>query len=372
MKSMKIVLAAIMAASAVAGCCAYPAIREFSSRTVLSASALSGTTTDGWRFNYDDTHCEITGAANTVIGDVTVPANITVTVDGAEKTLPVTVISTNSIRSNSRITGLTIPEGVQEIGEYALSECPNLTTVSLPSSLLIIGGSAFGSDTALETVSFSEGVREIGGYAFKGCSSLKSVQLPSTLTTIGRDAFNGCVSLTSANIPGKVAEPGPWAFAGCKALEKVTIEDGVKKLANTFDGCTNLTELDFPASVSTLGYPFDEDCTHLTSVSVANPDCEITFRKFAAEDTVTIYGYEGSTAEKYVTDLGEQDHIVFKSMGEKPVKPEVPDTGAFCDADGDGKISTGDAQYVLIYATESMTGNHPSWRKLTGNEKAPE
>jgi hypothetical protein len=367
---MKIVLAAIMAASAVAGCCAYPAIREFSSRTVLSASALSGTTADGWRFNYDDTHCEITGTANTVIGDVTVPANITVTVDGAEKTLPVTVIS--GLRFNSRITGLTIPEGVQEISEYALAECPNLTTVSLPSSLLVIGGSAFGSDTALETVSFSEGIREVGGYAFKGCSSLKSVKLPSTLTTIGRDAFNGCVSLTSANIPGKVAEPGPWAFAGCKALEKVTIEDGVKKLANTFDGCTNLTELDFPASVSTLGYPFDEDCTHLTSVSVANPDCEITFRKFAAEDTVTIYGYEGSTAEKYVTDLGEQDHIVFKSMGEKPVKPEVPDTGAFCDADGDGKISTGDAQYVLIYATESMTGNHPSWRKLTGNEKAPE
>ena len=215
MKSMKIVLAAIMAASAVAGCCAYPAIREFSSRTVLSASALSGTTADGWRFNYDDTHCEITGAANTVIGDVTVPANITVTVDGAEKTLPVTVISTNSIRSNSRITGLTIPEGVPEIGEYALAECPNLTEMTIPGSVRTIPRSLFFECWHLESVTMLDGVTSIGVSAFASCQDLTVVSIPNGVTTIGLGAFSGCTSLESITIPASVTSIGSAAFSGC-------------------------------------------------------------------------------------------------------------------------------------------------------------
>lgn len=45
-------------------------------------------------------------------------------------------------------------------------------------------------------VSIQEGVTEIGTGEFEGCCSLRTVYIPSTVATIGKDAFLGCASLT--------------------------------------------------------------------------------------------------------------------------------------------------------------------------------
>ena len=73
---------------------------------------------------------------------------------------------------------VTIPEGVQSIGDCAFSGCNSLTSLTLPSSLKLIGDSAFW-----------------------GCSSLTSLTLPSSLQSIGYWAFEYCNSLTSLYIP---------------------------------------------------------------------------------------------------------------------------------------------------------------------------
>ena len=363
----KALISASLAAGLMLGVSAYPAVEQIENRQGITAQAATGTTTDGWEYSANDTNCVITGAKSTLSGDATIPASITLS-DG--KTLPVTRIGTNSLRSNSKLTGLTIPEGVTEIGEYAISECPNLKKVTLPASLQIIEGSAFNQDKALETVEMPKGVIEISGFAFSNCTSLKNITLPDSLTTIGRDAFHSCTSLKSINIPGTISTLGPWAFAECSTLETVKIANGIQSFSSTFEDCTQLKEITFPASVTTLSYPFDEECTHLTSVTIENPDCKINFRIFKAEEETIIYGYEGSTAQQYCEANGEALHAVFKSIGEKP-EPQK-DYGEFCDANGDGKVDVVDAQLVLIYYVEDIAGNKPSWYQITGNPKAPD
>ena len=73
---------------------------------------------------------------------------------------------------------VTIPEGVQSIGDCAFSGCKSLSSLTLPSSLQSIGDSAFSL-----------------------CSSLSSLTLPSSLQSIGEEAFDYCNSLSTLYIP---------------------------------------------------------------------------------------------------------------------------------------------------------------------------
>lgn len=84
---------------------------------------------------------------------------------------------------------VTIPSSVTSIGEWAFSDCTNLTGMTIPNS-----------------------VTKIGYGAFYGCKNLKSVTIPTSVTKIDYWAFSGCSSLTSVSLPNSVAEIGNAAF----------------------------------------------------------------------------------------------------------------------------------------------------------------
>lgn len=134
-----------------------------------------------------------------------------------------------------------------------------------------------------------------------------------------------------------------------------------------------LEELVFPKSMTKVTSPLMfSGCNNLKSLTFENPECEISYIEGTEEKPLTIYGYEGSTAQKYCEKNGERMHVVFKSIGEKPAPEPVQDTGLFCDANGNGEIDVADAQFVLTYYVEQMAGNSPSWYEITKNPKAPD
>ena len=96
---------------------------------------------------------------------------------------------------------VTIPEGVQSIGNSAFSSCKSLSSLTLPSSLQSIGDNAFGGCYSLTSLTLPSSLQSIGDYAFYDCNSLTSLTLPSSLQSIGDSAFEYCNSLTSLYIP---------------------------------------------------------------------------------------------------------------------------------------------------------------------------
>ncbi len=119
------------------------------------------------------------------------------------------------------ITTIVIGDGITNIPDYAFAMYENCTSVSLPSTLTIIGNSAL-EECGFTSITLPEGLETIGDYALLG-SKFSSITLPSTLTTIGGSAFNDCESLTSITIPANVTSIGSWAFYDCIALETVTM-----------------------------------------------------------------------------------------------------------------------------------------------------
>ena len=81
-----------------------------------------------------------------------------------------------------------------------------ITSINIPSSVMIIHDVAFDSVDTLETVSFAEGsqLRGIQDRAFNYCTKLASINLPESLETIGESAFSACTGIDTLTIPSNV------------------------------------------------------------------------------------------------------------------------------------------------------------------------
>ena len=141
---------------------------------------------------------------------------------------------------DTRITDVYVSEGITDLGKSGQSDwmayelfgyCPNLSSVSLPDSL-----------------------ENIGDYAFRYCSSLKKVTLPDKLKSLGRGAFGGCSDLREITIPGNVTILADDLFERCERLESVTLPDNVTEIGkNTFFYCINLTDINIPQNLTSIG-----------------------------------------------------------------------------------------------------------------------
>ncbi len=122
---------------------------------------------------------------------------------------------------NTEINNLVIPNGIENIRNYAFCGCTNITSVSISNS-----------------------VNSIDYYAFDGCSSMASLSIPNSVTTIGNYAFRGCSSLTSLSIPSNVTSIGDYAFSGCSYLETINIGNNVNMIGSqAFSKCSELSDV---------------------------------------------------------------------------------------------------------------------------------
>jgi hypothetical protein len=77
-----------------------------------------------------------------------------------------------------------------------------------------IGNLAFQGCTRLTSVTIGNGVTSIGADAFSLCTGLTNVTIPGSVTSIGVHAFGGCASLNSAYFTGNAPTDSTTVFAG--------------------------------------------------------------------------------------------------------------------------------------------------------------
>ena len=176
----------------------------------------------------------------------------------------------------SVLTSVTIPSSVTVIGWNAFEGCSGLTSLIIPSSVTSIHSSAFEGCSGLTSLIIPSSVTSIGTSAFKGCSGLTSLTIPSSVTEIGKSVFEGCSGLTNLTIPSSVTEIGESAFEGCSGLTSLTIPSSVTEIGESaFKGCSGLTSLIIPSSVTEIGSYVFENCSGLTSITIPSSVTEI-------------------------------------------------------------------------------------------------
>ena len=294
----------------------------------------------------------------------------------------ITSIGTSAFSVCKNLESVALPESLTTLGSHAFYFCKSLKAVKIPSGVTAILGSCFSECSSLESVIIPEGVTTIGQYAFFGCN-LKELTLPSTVTMIGSSAFvsdnrfqsitcnattppslgenafnynisttvkvplssiaayrqaegwkdftnyygeevasdgityrideNGAMvavaeaTLTEANILSAVEFEGNQypvikinekVFSGNTNLTVVTLPDGLVEIgASAFLGCQNLESVVLPESLTTFGRDAFNDCRLLKAIKIPSGITTIPDRCFygcSSLESVTIS--EGVTA----------------------------------------------------------------------------
>ena len=199
-------------------------------------------------------------------GDIIIPKNIIF--NNTEYT--VTSIG-ESFSVCKELTSVSIPTSVVELSNKCFYGCVNLSNVDIQGSVSLIPISAFQYCKKLTELNLPSSINSIENSAFMGCSSLTSFNSPSCLTRIGNSAFQDCNLLNEVSFSDSLNSIGNSAFKGCVGLSAIQIPNGIVAINDsTFYGCSSLSQITNINQISSVGNSSFENCTSLESMEFEN------------------------------------------------------------------------------------------------------
>ena len=206
---------------------------------VIMTSCAGGKTTPAEDFSYEmaDGEVMITGYRGTDL-EIYIPSTI--------NDRPVTKIADEAFEGYD-MTFISIPDSVTVIGEFAFCDCSCLTTIDLPDSVTSIGRVAFGRCTSLEKITLPASLELIEDKTFLDCSSLKKIKFPEVPFRIEPSVFSGC-AFEEIDFPKNTEYIEGTIFYDCNNLKTVKVPENTtifveryedKPIVSTFVGVSS-------------------------------------------------------------------------------------------------------------------------------------
>lgn len=266
---------------------------------------------------------------NEYTGNVTIPSSIrgNQPIPFGNKVYRVTGIDDETFRGCKNLTSISIPDSVKLIGNEAFYGCNGLTNI-----IVDAGNPKYDSRNNCNAI-----IETSTNELIYGC---KNTVIPNTVTKIGDSAFLGCTELKNIIIPNCVTEIGSAAFQYCNNLKRIIIPNSVTKIGNdAFKGCSLLTTITIGDSVTEIGFNAFYNCTRLIKVVVSDIAawCNISFGDNPLSYAHHLYSDENTEITNLiipnsVTSIGEKtfkDCTGFTSVAIPNCVAEIGDSAFF-------------------------------------------
>ena len=170
---------------------------------------------------------------NSYGGDVYIPGHVTY--NGT--TYEVTEIGTSAFQGCTNMTVVSIPSTITTMNMYAFSGCTGLTRVEIvdlaawcrisfmntaQSNPLYYAHHLYLNGTEVTDLTIPDGIQELGNMVFYGCEGLTDVTIPDGVTNIGWSCFCYCSNLDYLTLGSDVSFISQYAFAHCPRLHRIT------------------------------------------------------------------------------------------------------------------------------------------------------
>ena len=269
-----------------------------------------------------------------------------VTIPATPKGFAVTSVSDWAL-SECALKGVTVPEGVKEIGDRAFGFCYNLETINLPGTLTKIENNMLWYCSKLKSFRLPKSVTECN-MTFGWCNELSEITVEEGNPVY--DSRNNCnaIIVTATNtllagckttiIPNSVKTLGASCFSFLSAITEMQIPEGVTAIGNQAFALTGMESVTIPSTVRSVGEVAFDRCEKLKKVTslVAIP---FSFKNNAFSEntygTATLYVPKGTKSLYQQTD-GWKNFLNIVEMGDEP---EPSKKG---DLNGDDEVNSTD------------------------------
>ena len=296
--------------------------------TVDKANTVFGSY-DGVLFNAEKTKLMFYPAAKT--GAYTLPKTTETIVGyafaGASKLTEVTLndglieIGRYAFSDCESLQTPVFPEGLERISENAFENCSGMTgTCLIPKSVSALGRFAFAYDYNLTAIEIEpESKLNRLGYGVFGYCGIEDFTVPENVSTMGQEIFTGCKNLVTVTFEGEsqLERIAAWTFNGADALRRITFEEGsslttiearaleglmslnhvdlkyctkLQEIDNyALNHCASLTDISLPQSLNSIGRYAFQGCSSLKKLTVPAKLSKIGRYAFVDTDKIEIY-----------------------------------------------------------------------------------
>ena len=200
---------------------------------------------------------------------------------------------------------LSLPQTMRTLEKFSISKCASLTQIDGLERLTEIGEHALSYGTSLESVTFGKELSSIGFAALEGCTGIVEMTVPfvggnaeentylgyifgashvdfskgyypvalARVTVLegcrrlGNNAFYECVMLREVVLPNTLEEIGIRAFYACDGLYSIKLPDSLKTIrANAFLACDGLVSVELGNGLSTMEINAFMNCDSLEEI----------------------------------------------------------------------------------------------------------
>lgn len=231
--------------------------------------------------------------------------------------LPKTIkkIGQGAFRSATLLERLNLPDSLQIISKYCLSDCTNLKKLFIPNSVRGIEEGAF-QYSAFDSINLPATIQYIGDYAFADSKNIEKINIPIELNSFGNAVFRNCPKLKNIEVPenhslltinenmlisndstkiyfcptyvkGEIKinqitkSIENSAFYGCSGITKVDFNEGLNSIHNlSFYGCNQIKELILPSGLKYIGEQAFAECSSVVNIILPNTIEELGFGCF--------------------------------------------------------------------------------------------
>ena len=245
-------------------------------------------------------------------------------------------IEDHAFYSCTMLAELRLPNGLTYIGPWAFAWDRILgqedTTLSLPSSLQVIGTGAFAFVNHHKNLNIPANVTSIGDYAFMCDYYMNNLTFSpgDKPLTIGKAAFFGDNHMKTVDLSNRVAQIDKCAFAGCEMLEEAYFGDRIDTIqGRAFTSLDNAMKILVEGVLNGILRPDDTDqnADQAGDISTAfNMIAKVTKLKravFKNDPAKSIYGAADSNRSF------PDDCVVYYTQGSYTWAAELKDDGTW-------------------------------------------
>jgi hypothetical protein len=300
------------------------------SLTSLSSGAFSGATIDNVEIGNADSIFNSSGIFIPNCKNLIIRGG---TIDGTNGTKLLSALENLTLKSTVKFTGtshftpcsstlktVTIEDGITVIPTSCFANCGKITEITIPASVINIGDNAF-YNTSLKNLVIPDGVQTIGIQAFRG-TQLTNVSIPASVTVIWGNAFNTPVT-TNITLNKKTNEisGSPWGASGtitwlirATRLEVTHMPTKARYfVGETFDS----------AGLVITAYYNDNTSEQVTGYTLSSPDMSVygnktvtvTFDEKTVDFNILVVDISGIEVKTMPTKVEYQKGDVFDTTG---------------------------------------------------------